>query len=208
MSSHICRDLVGELAYIERSGCLRYIKINYVLATNICSKSRIGGGNVYREIENLVMSLRALRDVCNRIQETPESMREELYGVIYDAVRRTMERLREIYEELVRIHRIHIASLTGVAIAMALLAISIILVSVDNFYIFMAAITAGFLSVASVAIANSSLRISIASFIVSGIILLLCGIQIGDSLKAVASIIVIAISIVTSHRILQSGRTL
>ena len=208
MSSHICRDLVSELAYIERSRCLRYIKIDYVLTTNMCSKSRIGSDNIYKELENLVTNLRALRDVCNRIQETPESMREELYGVVYDVVRRTMEKLRDIYEELVRIHRIHIASLTGLAIAMTLLAISIILVSVDNFYVFMAAITAGFLSVASIAIANSSLRIAIATFIVSGVILLLCGMQIGDGIKAAASIIAIAISIITSHRVLQGSRSL
>jgi VIT1/CCC1 family predicted Fe2+/Mn2+ transporter len=174
----------------------------------MCSKSRIGSDNIYKELENLVTNLRALRDVCNRIQETPESMREELYGVVYDVVRRTMEKLRDIYEELVRIHRIHIASLTGLAIAMTLLAISIILVSVDNFYVFMAAITAGFLSVASIAIANSSLRIAIATFIVSGVILLLCGMQIGDGIKAAASIIAIAISIITSHRVLQGSRSL
>ncbi|MEM2203774.1 MAG: hypothetical protein QXI22_05395 [Sulfolobales archaeon] len=208
MSSHICRDLVGELAYIERSGCLRYIKIDYVLTSNVCSKSRIGGDNIYKELESLVTNLRALRDVCTRIQETPESMREELYGVIYDVVRRTMERLREIYEELVRMHRIHIASLTGLTIAMTLLAISIIMVAIDNFYIFTAAITAGFLSAASIAIANSSMRMSIATLIISGVILLICGMQIGDGIKAAASIIVIAISIITSHRVLQGSRSL
>ncbi len=202
MTGGVCSDLVEELAYIEKSGCLRYIKIDYTLITNICSRIQMDRGDIDRELGVLVSGLRDARNVCGKMQETPENMREELYGIIYSSVKRSMERLGEIYEELRRTYRLYIASLAGLAIAVALLSISIIITSTNNIYILMIAMIAGLLSLTSIAMANSSLRLSITISIASSTMLLLCGIQLGDVVKTIASIITLAASIATSHRFL------
>lgn len=203
MASQVCNELVRELAYIEKSGCLRYIRVNYHLITRICSQRHISGESVERELSSIIANVRASRDVCGKIPESPESMREDMYGSIYDAIRRSMEKLEMIYDEIRRIHRLYILSLAGIAVSIMLLALSIIIASMNNIYIFVTALTAGFLSIASIAIANSSLRSSTMISIASGIMLLLCGIQIGDAIKTAASIAVLAASIATSHRILR-----
>lgn len=202
MTSQMCGDLVRELSHIEKLGCLRYIRVNYAVITSVCSAADIARKDVGKELEDIISSIKASRDACNKIQETPENMREELYGAIYYNVRRSMEKLEKIYEEHRKTYRLHIFSLAGVAASMVLLAISILLVSIDNIYIFLLALAAGLLSITSIATANSSLRSSIAIIIVSGVVLTLCGIEIGDILKITASLIVLVASIVTSHRIL------
>lgn len=201
MVDKACSDLVRELAQIEKLGCLRYIKINYAVITNVCSTRYIAKEHMWKEFEDLIADIRASRDVCNKIQETPENMREELYGSVYYYVRRAMEKLEKIYEEHRKTYRLYLLSLAGLAASMALLAISIMLTSIDNIYVFLPALAAGLLSIASVAAANSDIRSSIPIIVASGVVLTLCGIEIGDLVKIAASIVVLVASIATSHRI-------
>ncbi len=205
MIGKVCSDLVRELAWIEKLGCLRYIKINYAIITSVCSTRYIAREHMGREFEDLAADIRASRDACNKIQEMPENMREELYGSVYYYVRRAMERLEKIYEDHRKTYRLYLLSLAGLAVSMTLLAISILLTSIDNIYIFLPALAAGLLSITSMATANSSIRSSIHIIIVSGAVLTLCGIGIGDIVKIAASTIVLVASIATSRRILAKS---
>lgn len=202
MASSMCRDLVRELGYIEKSGCLRYIKINYVLITSICSRGSIAGDALERELGDIIASLKIPRDICSKMQETPENAREELYGAIYDNIRRIIGRMERIHENLERIYRLYTFSLVGIAVSIVLLSLSIILASMSNIYVFLASLIAGSLSIAGIAMLNGSLGIPALITIISSITLLLCGIQIGDAIKTIASIAVLATSILTSRHLL------
>lgn len=194
MQENICEAMAKELTYIESSGCLRYIKIDYGFLSEVCRSQRLLKDAEQKLLEAL-SEVKRSSEICRTMQETPEHMREELYGQIYLGVKRAIERL----EECLKIARDAILPLRrtamGFSAALILLSTSSLILIPRDLLIIAILISIALFSAINIAITYIEPRVSITLTLILCLTLLASNILIGDITKIYASAAILTILI-------------
>ncbi|MEM1610907.1 MAG: hypothetical protein QXQ57_04590 [Sulfolobales archaeon] len=197
MQEDICESLAKELAYIENSGCLRYIRIDYSLLSEACRLRRLWRDAEQRFLE-VFSEVKRSSEICRMVRETPEHIREELYGQIYVGIKKAIDLLEE-YSNIARkaISPIRRTAL-GFSASIILLGISNLILIPQNLLILALLITIVLFSALNIALTRIEPRLSIKSTLILCLALLVSSILIGDNTKIYASSIILALLVLNS----------
>ncbi len=195
MQRGICEALARELAYVEGSGCLRYIRIDYGLLSEACRSQRIWR-NAEQKILEALSEVKRSSEICRALQEAPEHMREELYGQIYFGIKRAIDRL----EECSRIAREAISPLRrtalGFSTSIIFLGASSLISMPQNLLAMVMLIAVILFSAYNIALTYIEPRLSITSTLILCLALLAINILIGDTIRLYISAAILTILII------------
>jgi hypothetical protein len=195
MQKEICETLARELAYVESSGCLRYIRIDYGLLSEACRSWRVWK-NAEQEILEALSEVKRSSEICKALHEAPEHVREELYGQIYFRIKRAIDRL----EECLRIAREAISPLRRITLGFSASIIFLgasSLISIPQNLLALAMLIAIILfSAFNIALTYIEPRLSVTFTLILCLILSASNILIGDVIRLYVSAAILAILII------------
>ncbi|MDT7887807.1 MAG: hypothetical protein RQ885_02395 [Desulfurococcales archaeon] len=194
MGNDLCEDLARELAYIESSGCLRYIRVDYNMLSKICASQRLQESIKYKIRESLLEAKRS-SEICVKIQETPEPLREELYGQIYAGIKRMIDHLEDgeriARETLTPMRR----AMIGFSISLILLDIASLISFSQDLLALAILVAVALFSTLNIALAYVEPKLSTVTALILSLALLVSSMWIGDPAKIYASTAILVIFI-------------
>jgi len=189
-----CKDLARELAHIERSGCLRYLRVDYSILDNVCRYRKLfrsSGERVYLAYT----SVKRASEECSNIQGVLDTSIDDIYGTIYLEVKRAMDMLEEewsiLRNALGRLRRITIGS----SASLLLLDAALLMVAPENLAVLLALVAVAMFSALITALPGVAPRLSTSMPIALALVLLAISAGVRDPVKLSASIAVLAVLI-------------
>jgi len=191
----LCSEIARELAHIERSGCLRYLKVDYSALDRVCTYRRLLGSAGER-LYTALSSVKRASEGCSRLQEAPDALKEDIYGSIYLEVKRALDLLEEEGKELGRglgrLRRVAIGS----SASLLLLDAALFMVAPQDLLVIALLITVAVFSALNMALSSAAPRLSTSIPVALGLLLLASSFEVGDPAKLSASAALLAVLII------------